>query len=133
MNQKLTNAQIQTRYKRKVREYIDTFKDVPCADCGKNFHRYAMDFDHVRGEKMFNISEICCTRMVSREKLNEEIRKCDVVCANCHRVRTFNRRNVDGVTKESPKAFRAEYKIKAARLPSISWHAIAHNNAVYGL
>lgn len=81
-------------YYRKIRpetkSFIDAAKDVPCADCGGRFHPCAMDFDHVRGEKSFNISQSLSKRM-SMEVVLQEMAKCDVVCANCHRVRTYNR------------------------------------------
>jgi len=60
-----------------------------CIDCGYNEHAEALDFDHVKGQKKFNVS-IISTR--SLESLMEEIAKCEVVCANCHRVRTKQRR-----------------------------------------
>jgi hypothetical protein len=44
-----------------------------------------MDFDHVRGEKLFNIGQ---TLSVAMPKFLTEISKCDIVCANCHRIRT---------------------------------------------
>lgn len=49
-----------------------------------------MDFDHVRGEKKFNIS-IAAVKLMSIAIVQSEIEKCDVVCANCHRERTFKR------------------------------------------
>lgn len=63
-----------------------------CADCGYNAHPASLEFDHLPGtEKKFNIGEEIGS--YSREKLWEEIAKCDVVCANCHNIRTANRRN----------------------------------------
>ena len=61
-----------------------------CMDCGYNAHPAALEFDHVRGKKEFNIGEQIGNR--SRETLWEEIAKCDVVCANCHNIRTAIRR-----------------------------------------
>lgn len=60
-------------------------KSVPCADCGRVYPFYVMEFDHVRGEKAFNIGGA----KVSRKRLLDEIAKCDVVCSNCHRERTW--------------------------------------------
>lgn len=60
-------------------------KQVPCADCGEVYPPYVMDFDHVRGEKKFTISQALDGET---EDLLAEIAKCDVVCANCHRERT---------------------------------------------
>lgn len=59
-----------------------------CNDCGYNAHSFVLQFDHVRGEKSFNVSE---KESRSISSLLEEIEKCDVVCANCHAIRTWNR------------------------------------------
>lgn len=67
---------------------IRTAKDVPCADCGHKYEYYCMDFDHVRGKKKFDLSK-AVRLSVSLESLYEEMAKCDVVCAICHRKRTF--------------------------------------------
>lgn len=57
-------------------------------DCEVSYPSYVMDFDHVRGIKFKEISQMC--RAAFRiEKIPEEIEKCDLVCSNCHRVRTF--------------------------------------------
>lgn len=63
-------------------------KGEPCTDCGDTFRPEAMDFDHVRGVKVANVSD-----MVGRptRELLEEIAKCELVCAVCHRVRTVDR------------------------------------------
>lgn len=75
------------RVKHEVRHYKST---NPCADCGCVFPHYVMDFDHVRGEKVSNVA--CLTnRNVARKQVWDEIEKCDLVCANCHRFRTFRR------------------------------------------
>jgi len=50
-----------------------------------------MDFDHVRGAKRFHLSE---SEHKSKRLIKEEIRKCDLVCANCHRIRTHERQGL---------------------------------------
>lgn len=63
-------------------------KSVPCEDCGLVFPPEAMDFDHRPGEvKVDN-----CSKIRNLRALAEEIAKCDVVCACCHRIRTQKRR-----------------------------------------
>ncbi|KKM20363.1 hypothetical protein LCGC14_1646200 [marine sediment metagenome] len=59
----------------------------PCEDCGCNDPR-VLDFDHVRGEKSFNLKEAKTRPMAV---ILAEIKKCAVVCANCHRIRTQDR------------------------------------------
>jgi hypothetical protein len=74
--------------KRLVREA----KKGPCADCGVEYPHYVMDFDHRPGAgKHANLS-ILVKRGASRESILAEIAKCDLVCANCHRARTYRRR-----------------------------------------
>ena len=71
-----------------AREYIRSLKSKPCADCGGVFDPVCMDFDHVRGVKVIQVSRLVGCR---KEKILEEVAKCDIVCSNCHRVRTYNR------------------------------------------
>jgi hypothetical protein len=75
-----------------IRELVQNAKNKPCQDCGKEYPYYVMDLDHVRGDKRFNLS-IAASKMRSLKSVQEEIDKCDVVCSNCHRERTFNRLN----------------------------------------
>lgn len=74
-----------------LREWIQQLKSVPCMDCQQTYPWYVMDFDH-RGEdeKLGDISRMI-SNGVAEEMLKTEIAKCDVVCANCHRARTWRR------------------------------------------
>lgn len=65
--------------------------DTPCTDCGLEGEWWKKDFDHVRGEKINNVGSMV-DRPVSLATLHAEIVKCEVVCANCHRDRTYKRR-----------------------------------------
>ena len=77
---------------RKTRELIDMAKNVPCRDCGVVYPPYVMDFDHVRGSKMFNIGQ-SISKTAPIDSIINEISKCEVVCSNCHRIRTHQRNN----------------------------------------
>jgi hypothetical protein len=61
-----------------------------CVDCGYNTHAVALQFDHVRGDKLFDIGSSC---RLAWESILQEIAKCDVVCANCHAIRTYTRKH----------------------------------------
>lgn len=63
-------------------------KGEPCTDCGDTFRPEAMDFDHVRGVKVGNVSDMVGG---STDALVAEIAKCELVCAVCHRIRTRDR------------------------------------------
>src|ERR1700749_2188547 len=76
----------------KFRIYIQELKEsVPCKDCDIQYPSYIMDFDHVKGEKRYNIGSQL-SHFSSLEDLQKEIDKCDIVCANCHRHRTWMRK-----------------------------------------
>jgi len=68
------------------RAQIAIIKNVPCVDCGRLLAPECMDFDHRDDSaKIANISRMSS---VSFDKVLAEIQKCDLVCANCHRLRT---------------------------------------------
>ena len=72
-------------------QYLRDLKTkTPCVDCGINYPYYVMDFDDVRGQKHANVMELVST--LSKKKIDEEIAKCEIVCSNCHRIRTHMRK-----------------------------------------
>jgi hypothetical protein len=79
------------RYRAESKEWIRSLKEEnPCVDCGTSYPWYVMDFDHVRGKKSGNISHMVA-RLNAKQKILDEIEKCEIVCSNCHRERTFKR------------------------------------------
>jgi len=74
-----------------LKKEIVKLKSSPCVDCGETYPFYVMDFDHRPGtNKSFALSRgLYEKRPLS--VLLEEIAKCDLVCANCHRARTYQR------------------------------------------
>lgn len=77
------------RYERQT-AVLRSLKDGPCVDCGIRYPYYVMQFDHVKGVKKFDIGRGGVNRRL--EVLMEEIAKCELVCANCHAVRTHLRK-----------------------------------------
>lgn len=82
------------------RSYVDALRESPCTDCGKCYDPVCMDFDHVIGNKHKTISSMI--PIASLESIKTEIAKCELVCANCHRIRTKNR-GYKGGRKKSDK------------------------------
>ena len=62
-----------------LRQYLDTH---PCVDCGES-DTLVLEFDHVKG-KGKDVASMTCD---SIEKIKEELKRCEVRCANCHRRR----------------------------------------------
>lgn len=83
----------QFRYEQR-RALINSIKiERGCVDCGFRAHPAALDFDHTDpAKKTWTIAGSFCRRW---ERVLEEIAKCDVRCANCHRIRTHT---VDGAS-----------------------------------
>lgn len=73
---------------RRNREFIASLKDKPCSDCEQSFPPECMDFDHVSGSKKYVISQMAYW---GRKTILREIAKCELVCSNCHRIRTKRR------------------------------------------
>lgn len=68
------------------------YKSAPCMDCGVTYHPCQMDFDHREGvDKVAGVNQII--KNGNWEDALAEIAKCDLVCSNCHRLRTQNRIN----------------------------------------
>ncbi len=72
-----------------LRKFLQKYKlERGCKDCGYCENVDALEFDHIRGIKLSVVA-----KLVSTESwLRAELKKCDVVCANCHNIRTQKRR-----------------------------------------
>lgn len=79
------------RNKEKSRQLIRDTKDVPCTDCKIKYPSCVMDLDHVHGKKLFNVG--ASWMRMGYKQIEAEIKKCEVVCSNCHRIRTHKRQN----------------------------------------
>lgn len=76
----------------RLKALVQEAKSKPCSDCGEQHPFWAMDFDHRdRSTKSFNISA-ASSKCPSEARLLEELAKCDLVCALCHRYRTHGMR-----------------------------------------
>lgn len=78
--------------KRRNRDHIQQIKLARgCTDCGYRKHPDALDFDHLPEHgKVLAVGVLAASR-ASIKRINEEIARCEVVCANCHRIRTSTR------------------------------------------
>lgn len=74
----------------KLKAQLLEYKGGACVDCGNNDPR-VLEFDHVpeRGPKLFTISTALHSH--KQERVIAELDKCDLVCANCHAIRTVER------------------------------------------
>jgi hypothetical protein len=76
-------------HKQKMRMFIREQKtNRPCVDCGKIYPHYVMQFDHIGTNKVAAISDL---NFRAQSVIEAEIAKCELVCANCHAERTWQR------------------------------------------
>ena len=76
------------RTKMRVREYVLKQKNNPCVDCGIKYPFYVMHFDHLDAStKSSDVSRLD----TQFNRVVKEIAKCELVCANCHAIRTWQR------------------------------------------
>ena len=80
----MREAQKRFRQRKRAR-LVEYLRSHPCIDCGNTDVR-VLEFDH-RGNKSFGIGNAVSSSHLSWEKILVEIAKCDVRCANCHRIR----------------------------------------------
>lgn len=76
------------RKRERMRAYLRSLKEAPCMDCGQKFPYWVMDFDHLEGKESL-IGRLVFS--LSWKRLEAELEKCELVCANCHRVRTWDK------------------------------------------
>jgi predicted Zn-ribbon and HTH transcriptional regulator len=81
------------RYWRSQAQKLLELRSVPCQDCSGVFSPYSMEFDH-RDPCSKSQRVMAMVGRAGIRRILEEVAKCDVVCANCHRMRTFRRREV---------------------------------------
>lgn len=75
----------------RIKEYVDSVKSQPCTDCGNTYPPECMDFDHLDPSTKVGSISLMRKQYKSLDKIKEEITKCELVCANCHRTRTLRR------------------------------------------
>lgn len=84
-------AYIDKAYRKRdaIRKWVyDLKENTPCTDCNKRFPYYVIDFDHLK-DKTQTISRLINNG--SWIQIKSEVAKCEIVCSNCHRIRTYTR------------------------------------------
>lgn len=93
------NQQVRRRQKERL---LEIKSQSPCRDCGQTFHPFIMEFDHLSADdKTFSIGR---RGSKSNKQIQTEIDKCDLLCANCHKLRTFRR------NQQNPRYVLATYR-----------------------
>ena len=85
----MTDKELVVYNKQQFKKRLAEIKEASgCQDCGERNH-IVLDFDHIK-DKKYNVSRMIHDGF-SWAAIKKEIEKCEVVCANCHRIRTHMR------------------------------------------
>lgn len=85
IERKMRKIELQKQRRHETREWLKTIKEsLGCKRCSEN-HIACLDFHHSdANEKEFSLGE-AIRRGYSKETIQREMDKCEVLCANCHR------------------------------------------------
>ena len=97
-----SKAARERRYKR-----FYELKSKPCIDCGGEYIPTAMHFDHIGTDKESGVANMLTQS--SWEAIEKEIAKCELVCGNCHALRTAKRAFEAGTISNALKAYYIEF------------------------
>ena len=78
---------------------------TPCTDCNQQFHYSVMQFDHI-APKSFDMAQ---AQSRSVDAVYAEIYKCEIVCANCHAIRTFKRQRRASILSGGKRLQKGEF------------------------
>ena len=88
----------QRKKRESLRDYINSVRQKSgCMKCGES-HVAVLDFHHVRGRKSFSIASYN-DNCASRDKIDKEIKKCIVLCSNCHRKLHYEKKQLRPVSQ----------------------------------
>lgn len=80
------------RHRETLRDFMTEFLlTKKCTDCGIKDIR-VLEFDHLPEYKKDKDISIMMGASYSLDRIKKEIDKCEVVCSNCHRIRSYERR-----------------------------------------
>ncbi len=97
--------------KKRNKEFVNNFlKEHPCVDCGET-DIIVLEFDHLHGKEK-NIADAVKDGW-SLKRLESEINKCEVRCANCHRRVTHKRRLLRGNVKVTVESHKLKFQFES--------------------
>jgi hypothetical protein len=76
-----------------LQDNVNILKSAPCTDCKERFDPHCMEYDHRNPRtKRLSIATMVA-QCYNLKAILKEIKKCDLVCSNCHALRTWRQRH----------------------------------------
>ncbi len=117
----------------KAKAYVNAIKErTACADCHRKFPAVCMDFDHIKA-KVRSVANLV-GGAYRIELIKEEMSRCELVCANCHRIRTKKRKqNLAKVLSPWRPSKLSDKHIVSMRVDRAIGEPVAHIAKRYGV
>jgi hypothetical protein len=110
-----------------IRDWYRAEKEsTPCTDCRGYHEWYNMEYDHISDDKDHNIGSMI-TAGFTREEIQAEMNKCELVCVMCHRNRTYSRAGNNTRYSDIPRTPRS-----SAEEHMVSTHLVGSSNLSEG-
>ncbi len=88
---KAENAKRAAKRRFEARELLHKLKSEPCVDCGQKYHPCQMDFIRINESNKAPVSRLL---LRSKETILKDISECDLLCANCGRMRVWEKQRM---------------------------------------
>ena len=77
-------------WRQRIRQMLADIKTASgCTKCGYKGHHAALDFNHLDpSTKSFNVANAQSLGK-GKQQILDEVAKCEILCANCHRIYTY--------------------------------------------
>lgn len=118
--------QVRNRRRKLKQRYRDYKESLSCEECGHSGkdNAWSLDFDHINpDEKVVAVSHLV-TSGYGWERIMEEIEKCRVVCANCHRKKGYQEHMLKEMTGEDTHTTPRPNLSKSARRKNRKRHML---------
>lgn len=77
-------------HRQKMRSLVNRWKEIKgCSCCGFKGKHFQLDLDHVDPSTKYAQNHRAYEPNWKKERIKEELAKCVILCANCHRMKTF--------------------------------------------
>lgn len=87
---KIKYATASRKARAKKYQKMAELKNKPCTDCRLHYPSYVMQWDHTGTDKVSDVATLMTAKGWAH--VLAEVAKCELVCANCHMIRTHRRR-----------------------------------------
>ncbi len=100
------------QHRQRIRKLVNRWKELKgCSVCGFKGHHFQLDLDHIdKTTKNNKDNSRAYEPSWKLERVKEELAKCQILCANCHRLKTWKEKDHLTIVCDSPAHDDANYE-----------------------